>query len=310
MKITVVGPGGVGSYYSVKLKKSGNIVNVIARGESLKKIRENGITLEVAGQVENAMPDLVTDKFEEAGVSDLVILAVKAWNITEILDSMKLLIGERTTVLPIQNGVEPYDLTRRKYCSNVIGGLTKMISILEKPGHVRNAGGEVSVTIGENDGSRTERVKEIADVFRSAGIECYISEDIRKSLWEKFLIMANLGGIGAVTRAPVGVLLSVAKTRDMLAEAINEVMEVGKAAGVALNNESRTRAWDFIKSIPPDASTSIQRDIMEGKPSELEFMSGSVIRIGKEYGIKTPVHDFIYSCLVPWELRARKLVNF
>lgn len=310
MRVTIVGPGGVGGYYAAKLKQAGNEVNIIARGKSLSTIRKEGITLSIGSGSQKAIPDLVTDSFQETGIPDLIIVTVKAWQVQDITSEMERVVDRHTTVLPVQNGVETFDILRRKFNGRVLGGLTRMFSYLEKPGFVRNLGGEVSITMGEENGAETDRVKNISSLFQEAGMDAYISKNIRKDLWEKFLIMANLGGIGAVTRAPVGVLLSVAKTRDILAEAINEVLAVGKASGIDLDSRSRKKTWDFIRALPPDSTTSLQRDINAGKPSEIEFLSGSVIRLGKEYRIRTPVHEFIYGSLMPSELRARNMLEF
>ena len=309
MKITIIGPGGVGGYYAVKLKNSGHALNVLARGSALRAIKATGITLVGQNFTESAMPDVVTDNPEEIGISDLVILTVKAWQINDLTDRISSLVGPETTVLPVQNGVETFDNMRAKYGTNVIGGLTRMVSFTEKPGRVRNLGGEVSVTIGENNGVISPRLGEVSKAFNEAGITCYTTSDIRKALWEKFLIMANMGGIGSVARVPIGTVLSIANTRDLLARAINEVIEVGKAAGISLDDESRRKTWAFISSLPPNSTTSMQRDIESGKASELEFMSGSVTRLGKKYGVQTPIHDFIYACLLPSELRARELLD-
>ncbi len=309
MKITVIGPGGVGGYYAVKLKNAGHTLNVLARGGALRAIKSTGITLVGQNFTESAMPDIVTDNPEEIGISDLVILTVKAWQVNDLLDKISVLVGPETILLPIQNGVETFDNLRMKYGSNVIGGLTRMVSFTEKPGRVRNLGGEVSVTIGENDGKASPRLGNVSKAFNEAGISCYTTSDIRKALWEKFLIMANMGGIGSVARVSIGTILSIANTRDLLARAINEVIEVGKAAGIGLDEESRKKAWAFISSLPPNSTTSMQRDIESSKASELEFMSGSVTRLGKKYGVHTPIHDFIYACLLPAELRARELLD-
>lgn len=309
MKITIIGPGGVGGFYAVRLKNSGHNLNVLARGNALKTIRSSGITLIGKNSTETAMPDLVTDNSEEIGISDLVVLTVKAWQVSDIIDKISPLIGPDTTVLPIQNGIEVFDTMRMKYGDSVIGGLTKMISYAEKPGRVRNLGGEVSITIGENDGSSTARLGEISHAFNEAGITCYTTDDIRKALWEKFLIMANMGGISAITRVSIGTILSIANTRELLDEAIKEVISVGKAAGINLDDESRKKTWTFLSSIPPNSTTSMQRDVESGKASELEFMSGSVTRLGRKYGVKTPIHDFIYGCLLPLELKARNLLG-
>jgi 2-dehydropantoate 2-reductase len=124
-------------------------------------------------------------------------------------------------------------------------------------------------------------------------------------MWEKFLFIASWGGVGAVTRAPVGVVRSVPGVRQMLLEALDEIIQVGAAQQIALSEESMRKAMAFIDSLQPDSTASMQRDIMEGRPSELEFQNGTVVRLGREVGVPTPVHTFLYHSLLPSELRAR-----
>lgn len=309
MEVAIIGPGSVGGYLTAKLKNSGNRVSVVARGKTLEIIRKKGITVTTGGETISASPDLAVEKISDIGEADLIILGVKAGQISGILGEISPAVGDNTTILPVQNGVEAWEMVRRKFNGHTLGGFARMINVTEEPGRIKNLGGEVSVTMGEENGQNSKRVQEISGLFRESGIDTYVSRNIRKSIWEKFLIMANLGGIGAVVKAPVGNILSVARTRDMLMGAIMEVINVGKAQGIPLDCLSRKKAWDFITSLPPDSTTAFQRDVMAGRPSELEYMSGAVTRIGIETCVETPIHEFIYSALLPGEILARQGKN-
>jgi 2-dehydropantoate 2-reductase len=136
-------------------------------------------------------------------------------------------------------------------------------------------------------------------------VKVEIPPDIQVAMWEKFLFIASWGGVGAVTRAPVGVVRRLPEIREMMEEAMREILRVGQARQIALSEESLRKAIAFIDNLQPAATASMQRDIMEGHPSELESQNGAVVRLGRETGVPTPVHAFIYRSLLPSELRAR-----
>ena len=156
------------------------------------------------------------------------------------------------------------------------------------------------------DGRRTQRAERLFHAFQKAeGVTPEIASDIHVAMWEKFLFIAALSGVGAVTRAPVGVLRSLPETRRMLEEAMEEILEVGQARGVALPRATVVETMAFIDGLPEDGTASMQRDVMAGRPSELEAQNGAVVRLGREVGVETPLNAFVYRSLLPQELRAR-----
>ena len=137
-----------------------------------------------------------------------------------------------------------------------------------------------------------------------------VPSDIQVSLWEKFLFVVSFGGVGAVTRAPIGVIRTLPETRRLLEECLREIFAVARARQVALSDGSVEKSMAFLDSLAPSGTTSLQRDIADGKPSELEAWNGAVVRLGREVGVTTPIHEFIYYSLLPLELRARGKVQF
>jgi 2-dehydropantoate 2-reductase len=137
-----------------------------------------------------------------------------------------------------------------------------------------------------------------------------IPPDIQTAMWEKFLFIASLSGIGALTRAPVGVLRSLPETRRMLEQAMGEVMAVARSREIALPEKTIAEALALIDGMPPGGTTSMQRDLVAGRPSELEAQNGAVVRVGREGGVATPLHAFIYHSLLPLEQRARGQIDF
>jgi 2-dehydropantoate 2-reductase len=130
------------------------------------------------------------------------------------------------------------------------------------------------------------------------------------ALWEKFLFVVSFGGVGAVTRAPIGVIRTLPETRRLLEQSMHEIFEVAHARQIVLSDRIVEKTMVFLDSLAPSGTTSLQRDIADGKPSELDAWNGAVVRLGQEVGITTPLHSFIYNSLLPLELRARGQLQF
>jgi 2-dehydropantoate 2-reductase len=306
MRIVVFGTGGVGGYFGGRLAQAGEDVTFVARGEHLRAIKANGLKVDSTTGDFVVFPAKATDDVKEIGEVDLVILGVKAWQVSEAARALKPLVGANTTVLPLQNGVEAVpQLVAELGPANVIGGLCRIVSFVVAPGHIRHAGFTPSIIIGELDNRRTDRIVTIEEVFRRAGLEITIAADIQVALWTKFLFIASFSGVGAVANAPAGVLRTDPKWRAQMLSAMNEIYELAHARGVKLPPDSIATVMAAIDALPEDATSSMQRDIAAGKPSELEAQNGAVVRMAQESGVDVPTHVFIYQTLRPLEEKAR-----
>ncbi|MGD2164768.1 MAG: 2-dehydropantoate 2-reductase [Anaerolineae bacterium] len=312
MRIAVFGAGAVGGYFGGRLAQAGEDVTLIARGEHLQAMQNQGLRVDSIEGDFVVDPVQATDDPNQAGVVDTILVAVKAWQVAEAADAMRPMVGQETFVVPVENGVEaPSQLARVLGKQHVLGGLCRIISALVEPGHIRHAGISPTITFGELDGRPSERAERLHRAFEKAeGVTARIPPDIHLAMWEKFLFIAALSGVGAVTRAPVGVLRSTPQTRRMLRQAMEEILAVAQARGVALTRETVTKTMAFIDDLPADGTASMQRDVMAGRPSELESQNGAVVRLGQEVDLDTPVHTFIYGSLLPQELRARRQLEF
>ena len=154
------------------------------------------------------------------------------------------------------------------------------------------------------------RTEQIRDVFQRSGISIDISADIQAALWQKFLFVVSWGGVGALVDAPIGVLRSVPETRQMLVQSMNEVLAVAKAKAVDIEDGVVEKTMSFVDKLPPSGTTSLQRDLTEGKPSELDSWNGAVVRLGQTESVKTPLNTIIYSSLLPRELRAQEKLQY
>ena len=299
MRIVVFGTGGVGGYFGGRLARAGEDVTFIARGEHLRAIRANGLKIDSTDGDFVIYPARVTDDVNEASETDLVILGVKAWQVPDAARAIKPLVGSTTTVLPLQNGVEAVpQLVGELGQDNVIGGLCRIVSFVVEPGHIRHAGFTPSIIIGELDNQSTDRIRKIEEVFKHAGLEITVARDIQVALWTKFLFIASFSGVGAMANAPAGVVRRDPKWRTQILKAMEEIYALAHARGINLPPDSIDKVMASVDALPEDATSSMQRDIAAGKPSELESQNGAVVRMARETGIEVPTHTLIYETLV------------
>jgi len=311
MRIAVFGTGGVGGYFGAQLARAGEDVVFIARGKHLQAIHTQGLRVETSKGDIVIHPAQVADNPVQVGVVDLVILGVKTWQVTEAARAMQPMIGQNTFVVPLQNGVEaPSQLAEVLGREHVLGGLCGTMSWIVAPGHIRSIGETHFIKFGEMDKRPGERAEQLRQVFQRSGVKAEVPPDIHVSLWEKFLFVVSFGGVGAVTRAPIGVIRTLPETRRMLELCLREIFAVARARHVAMSDGSVEKSIAFLDSLAPSGTTSLQRDIADGKPSELEAWNGAVVRLGREAGVPTPLHEFIYHSLLPLELLARGKIQF
>ncbi len=307
MRIGVFGSGAVGGYFGGRLAQAGEDVAFIARGDHLRAMQGQGLRLSsVAGDFA-LRPTRAVASPAEIGPVDVVLLGVKTWQVADAAKAMRPMVGADTIVVPLQNGVDaPRELAAELGAEHVLGGLCRIIAYIEEPGHIRHSGAEPYVAFGELNGSASERVERLRAAFdRAPGVSVEVPPDIRVAMWSKFLFIAALSGVGAVTRAPIGVIRSLSDPRRMLVQAMEEIAAVASARGIGLPPDAVQQTLAFVDGLPPEGSTSMQRDIMAGRPSELSSQSGAVVRMGRESGVEVPLHAFIYQSLLPMELEAR-----
>ena len=306
MRIAIFGTGGVGGYFGGRLAQAGEDVTFIARGEHLRAIQTTGLRVDSLNGNFVIDPAKATDDANEVGEVDLVIAGIKAWQVPEAARTMKPMVGARTTVLPLQNGVDAVgQLTAELGTDHAIGGLCRIVSFVVGPGHIRHAGFAPSVVIGELNDERTNRIVEIERTFNHAGVDTTIASDIYVALWMKFLFIASFSGVGAIANAPAGILRSNPKMRAQMLSAMEEIYALAHARNIKLPSNSIETVMAGVNALPEDATSSMQRDIAAGKPSELESQNGAVVRMALESGVQVPTHELIYAKLKPFEEKAR-----
>lgn len=299
MRIAVMGAGGIGGCYGALLSRAGNDVTLIARGAHLEAIKKDGLQLVQPEETFTAKVD-ATDDPSQIGPVDLVVFSVKSQQNSKAIPLIKPLIGDNTTVLTIQNGVESADELAQEYgTERVLPGSAYVLSNIVSPGVIKQLSPVPRVAFGESNGERSQRAVAVQDAFSKADIVAELSDDISKVLWSKLLYNSPANGMASAARLSPRDLIEFPEGSAMFRSAIQEVANVATAKGVPLGQEDIQGAMDLIAARPMGARGSMQADLEAGRPLELEAIVGSVGRIGRKVNVPTPVFDMLYTLLLP-----------
>jgi 2-dehydropantoate 2-reductase len=306
VSIAIFGVGGAGGYFGARLAQAGHDTVFLARGAHLEAIRERGLEVVTDTGSFVVRPRVATDDPKEAGKPSVVILGVKAWQVEDAARAMRPMIGRHTFVVSLQNGVEaPARLASVLGGTRVVGGLCGTISRIDGPGRIRSVGGTNFVRFGELDGGVRARTRRLRQTFADAGVSAEIPPDIHVALWQKFLFVVPVGGVGAFATATIGELRTKPELRALLEGAMREIDALARVRGIALPENAVDAALSFVDGLAAEGTSSLQRDLAAGVPSELDDWTGAVVRLARESGVPTPVHDRLYSELKPKDDAAR-----
>jgi 2-dehydropantoate 2-reductase len=309
MKIIIFGSGGVGGYFGGRLAQHGQDVTFIARGAHLKAIRETGLRVDSVDGDFAIHPAKATDDIASIGAADLILLAVKAWQLDDAIAQTKPMVGEQTMILPLMNGMEHMQTLLSTFgAKHVLGGLSRISAYIEAPGHIRHVGIQPYIAFGEWDNTKSGRIQNLVEMFKLIkGVTAENPPDIQTAMWEKFIFICAVSGVGAYIRLPIGEIRANPETRAMLQNVLEETTALARARGVAIVKNFVETTMSRIENIAPHVIPSMQKDMMEGRPSELNEQTGAVVRMGRAAGIPTPTHEKILAELLPLEQKARNL---
>jgi 2-dehydropantoate 2-reductase len=299
MNVVMMGSGGVGGLIGARLAHAGCDVSFVARGAHLAAMREHGLKLESqVGDVHLAKPR-VTDDPATLGKADLVIFSVKLWDTEAAGRAILPLVGPDTGVISLQNGVVKDDILRPIVGENALmGGVAYMGTAIARPGVIKHTGTLQKVVFGEYDGRRSKRAEAFLECCLRSGLEAQISDDIRRTLWEKFAFLVGMAAVTASIRMPIGPIRSHPLTRRFYFDAIAEAAAVGRAHGVRLPENFAEERMAFVDTLPATMTASLHHDLERGNPLEVEWLSGSVVDLGAAVGVPTPVHRAVRDILI------------
>ncbi|MDP6785693.1 MAG: 2-dehydropantoate 2-reductase [Rhodospirillales bacterium] len=298
LSFAVMGAGGVGGYFGARLADAGAQVAFVARGPHLEAMRAAGLRIKSALGDAHIHPVEVSDDPRRIGPVDVILFAVKLYDTEAAAAAMAPMIGDNTIVLSLQNGVDGEEtLARRLGAGHVMGGASYIFSAIEEPGVIRHTGRMARIVFGELDGQPSARAEALLAAFETAGIEAVLSPAIDLELWRKFTFLASIAALCGQMRQSLGPILATAETRRRLAAAMAEVAAVARAKGIALDEEVVEAHLAFADTLDGAMKPSLLQDLERGARTEIENLSGTVVRFGAELGIAVPNHAAAYAQL-------------
>lgn len=298
MRITIMGSGGVGGYFGARLAQAGCDVTFVARGAHLAALHAGGLrVLSPLGDVHIARPN-ITDTPADAGSADLVLFGVKLWDTEAAAAGIRPLVGPQTAVISFQNGVVKDDLLRAALGDGAVaGGVCYIAAAIAEPGVIHHTGTMQKLVFGEFDGRRSPRLQAFAQACEAAGITGELTDQIRRSQWEKFVFLVGLSATTTAARVPIGVIRSHPRSRALLHDLMDEVVQVARAEGVDLPADYAAQRLAFADGLPATMTASMHHDLQRGARLELPWLSGDVVARGTRLGVATPCNRAIVDLL-------------
>lgn len=304
MRLAMMGSGGIGGYYGGRMAAAGHDVTFIARGSHLEAMRQNGLAIESRDMPDALVrPVQATDRPEDVGPVDCVIVGVKLWDTAAAGHALLPMVGPETMVLSLQNGFEGDDvLASIVGPEKLIGGVAFIASSIARPGVIGHIGTMQRAVIGEhaaNGSGGSPRVEALHAALTDGGIAAEISDDIDRTIWEKFVFLVGLSATTTLMRTPIGPIRDDPDSRHFLFEAMAETVAVGRAKGIALPENYAEERMSFVDGLPVDMTSSMHHDLERGNRLEVAWLSGAVARHGEPLGIRTPVNRTVFAALKP-----------
>ena len=300
MRIVVMGSGGTGGFFGAKLARAGEAVTFVARGEHLRAIQVRGLTVKSATDGEWTVQADARERLDGQPPADLVLFCVKSFDTEAAAETVRPVVGPATGVLSIQNGVDNEDKLEAILGSgHVIAGIAEVFAVIEAPGViVHTLLGRLR--FGEMSGKDSTRVRGFLEACGRAGIPAEPVGDPLRMLWEKYVFLVAQSGMSTVTRCPAGVLRQYPETRAMYERLMDELVRVGRAAGVELDAGLVAALMQRLDTLGAGAFSSLHYDFTRGKRLELEALQGHAVRLGERLGVPTPTLAVVYAALRPF----------
>jgi 2-dehydropantoate 2-reductase len=299
MRIAILGSGGVGGYFGGRLAAAETDVSFIARGAHLAALRSEGLRIESPNGNLHVPKVSATDDPTAIGPVDVVFFAVKLYDTDAAVGLLPPLIGPNTLVIPFQNGVDSVSvLTRAVGKQHVAGGTAYVAAVIAEPGLIRHTT-MGRLIFGPLTGQPPPVLKDLLEACKRAGFEATLSDRILTDIWSKFVRLSVFSGMTTLTRCPIGPLREDPELRAMMDTALHESITVARGKQVPLPASTFAEIQAATAALPANARSSMLEDIERGRPLELPWLSGAVVRIADEVGVDVPTHRLIVALLSP-----------
>ncbi|MGH7314416.1 MAG: ketopantoate reductase family protein [Candidatus Rokuibacteriota bacterium] len=299
LRMVIVGAGGVGGYFGARLAHAGLPVTLVARGAHLDAIQRDGLRVSSTVEGEYTVKVEAVEGLAGRPVVDVVLLCVKSFDTEAALTTLEPVLGPETAVLSLQNGVVNLELGHARVgAARTLAGAAYVFAELTAPGLVAHRfGGRIA--FGELDGRITARAERLRVALATAGVPVEVSTEIRRVLWEKYLLICAQAGVTAVTGCPSGVVRAVPETWHLYRLLLEELAALAAGAGVGLAPNVVERILAAASALGPDTRSSLANDLAAGRRLELEALHGYAARLGQRLGVPTPSLFAVYAALKP-----------
>ncbi|MBI4273204.1 MAG: 2-dehydropantoate 2-reductase [Rhizobiales bacterium] len=299
MRIAVMAAGAVGGYFGGRLAAAGHDVFFIARGAHRDAIAKNGLKIESTLGNLHLKDAKVTDDPAKVGPVDAVMFAVKLWDTESAAAQAKPLVGPDTRLITLQNGVDSVErIAPILGADHVVGGIAYIATVIASPGVISHTSPFAQMRCGRIDAKPDAPLTAFANAAKAAGVDIAVSDQINKDRWEKFVFLVAVSAMTSATRAPLGPIMADADNRAFFRRLMEEVLAVGKAKGVALDDAYIDQQMAFAEQkAPKTMKASMCHDLERGNRLELDWLSGKVVEFGRALGIPVPANEAIYTLL-------------
>ena len=299
MKYAIIGAGGTGGCLGFFLKKAGKDVTLIARGKHLEAIRKNGLTIQkLWDESRETLPVKACTAEEYKEIPDVILVCIKGYSMDETVPTIKKIAGKETVVIPILNIYGTGGRLQKKLPElTVTDGCIYVSANIMEPGVILQHGKILRVVFGaRKPEEETEKMREVAKDMVTDDLEVILSENIRRDAMVKFSYVSPIGAAGLYCNAVAADFQREGEQREMFKALIREIVALSHAMGIEFEEDLVERNLKILSSLSPEATTSMQRDVMEGKRSEMDGMVYEVVRMGREYKVSMPQYEKAAAC--------------
>lgn len=300
MRIAIMGTGGMGGFLGAKLADSGHEVIFIARGAHLEAIKSNGLKLMSDEGDIHINPAMAYQNTAEVGPVDLILFCVKLYDTAEAAQACLAMMDDGTFILTLQNGVESVDMISDVVGQGkVVGGSIYVSASIREPGVIQHSGGHNTIRFAEVDNQPSARTETLEHILKEAKLIGIREENLQQMLWSKFVLLSSNAAIGTLTDSGAAAICADPVARDMLRGAMQEVYDLATAMDIELPPDVVEVIFKMILNVGPgkDLVASQCLDLRLGKRLELEWIQGTIHRLGRKYGVPTPINDTAYVAL-------------
>jgi 2-dehydropantoate 2-reductase len=300
LRIAVLGAGGVGGYFGARLGADGNDVTFVARGAHAAAMRERGLKVLSPMGALHLAPVMLHDDWRTTGLVDIVLVAVKMYDLEQAAATVKPLLSADTVVVPFQNGVEAQAILERVLGRRyVCGGAAYISAAIEAPGVIRHTGKGARLVFGEPYNTQSWRLETLEAACRGAGIDALLSPSITIEVWKKFVFLAPFAGITCFGGTTIGAVREDPVLWRRFIVMVEEATSIARASGVDLPDGTEDERLELARKLPTEMRSSMLHDLEAGRRLELDWLTGAIVRLGAQRGVATPVSVEVYEALAP-----------